>query len=118
MPIHQLVYQSLALRAWDDDALRGLAARARGHNQAQAITGILFCANRHFLQVLEGEHSAVEQLYERIGRDPRHAELVVIRRCRAPQRLFPEWSMGLGTVGAAALTRLAGHFGAVSWAGR
>lgn len=116
MPIYQLVYQSLALHPWDDEALRGLAAQSRDRNQAQAITGILFYANRHFLQVLEGEQSAVEQLYERIGRDPRHTDEVVIRRGAAPQRLFPEWSMGLGTVGAAALARLADHFGRGSWA--
>lgn len=116
MPIHQLVYHSLALHTWDDDALRGLAAQVRGHNQAQAITGILFYANRRFLQVLEGEPEVVEHLYERIGRDSRHAELVVIRRGGAPQRLFPEWSMGLGAVGAAALARLARHFGPGAWA--
>lgn len=47
-----------------------------------------------FLQLLEGEESAVESLYQKITSDPRHQHVTRIFLVRDGERVFPNWSMG------------------------
>jgi hypothetical protein len=97
-PIHlsmlQLVYVSSAITPFNDDALRVLLANARAANAANGVTGMLLHQAGAFLQVLEGEGLVVDQLYERISRDPRHAHIVLLTRGEIAQRNFADWSMG------------------------
>jgi hypothetical protein len=46
-----------------------------------------------FLQVLEGEHGVIHQLYNAIAKDPRHWDAKLLLDQAAP-RNFSEWSMG------------------------
>ena len=47
-----------------------------------------------FLQVLEGESEAIEDLLNRLLLDTRHVQLkIVLDRC-TEHRLFPNWTMG------------------------
>ena len=43
--------------------------------------------------MLEGPSSAVEQLYERILADDRHADIIKLRDEKSELKLFPSWSM-------------------------
>jgi hypothetical protein len=58
------------------------------------ITGMLLCAGRSFLQVIEGEKKNVEKLIGSIERDERHRNITVIIREPVPERSFGEWTMG------------------------
>jgi class 3 adenylate cyclase len=69
--------------------------RVAGRNNARdEITGVLICFAQFFFQIIEGEDEKIDRLYEKIGRDPRHTDLVCLRtELDIDGRLFPEWSM-------------------------
>ena len=65
-----------------------ILAAARRNNARDGITGALLRSENHFAQLLEGPPEAVERAFERIQRDWRHADLVVLQREAAQARLF------------------------------
>lgn len=93
-PVHQLVYISAAEHNFTEKELHELLAKARENNQKLDITGMLLFHEGSFIQALEGEKSAVENLYEKISQDQRHAETRVIFRGELEERDFETWSMG------------------------
>ena len=95
MALLQIIYTSRATVLLDKGALREMAAGASRKNRALGITGVLYCTDQAYLQVLEGDEKAVLLLYADILRDDRHNDIhtVVIRPIEA--RGFPNWSMGL-----------------------
>jgi hypothetical protein len=95
MALLQIIYTSRATVPLDKRALREMVAGASRKNRALGITGMLYCAEGTYLQVLEGEEKAVLILYADILRDDRHdhSRTVVIRPVE--ERDFANWSMGL-----------------------
>lgn len=69
-------------------------SQARSDNQKRHITGALLLSDERFVQVLEGDESAVRSLYAAIERDPRHTDVELLSAERVPERLFARWSMG------------------------
>ena len=65
-----------------------ILAAARRNNARDGLTGALLRSEYHFAQLLEGPPEAVERAFERIRRDWRHADLVVLCREPAEARLF------------------------------
>jgi len=57
------------------------------------VTGALLFNSSYFAQALEGPKLAIEQIFEKIQRDPRHGEVTVLSSQTGGQRDFPEWSM-------------------------
>jgi hypothetical protein len=49
--------------------------------------------NNNYVQWLEGEPVAVRDVFERISRDPRHAEIKLLVVRKLSDRWFPTWSM-------------------------
>ena len=92
--IFSTVYVSAAAEPWAQDELRALLAGCRANNAAAGVTGLLLYRDGVFMQVLEGEEETVRSLYRRIARDPRHHDVANIWVAHAPQRRFPDWSMG------------------------
>lgn len=90
----RIVYTSTATVAFADKDLRTLLSRARERNAAVGVTGMLLHHNGAFLQVLEGAPDAVDLVFARINRDPRHRNVVLLDRRDADERSFPDWSMG------------------------
>lgn len=99
MALIQLIYTSTATRAMDEAELDQIVATARSRNPDNGITGMLFYADGHFMQVLEGEEALVDATLERVRRDPRHTDVTVTERSAISERSFAEWSMGLKCVG-------------------
>ncbi len=63
-------------------------------NKQVNITGLLVHFEKLFFQVLEGEDEVVDRLYERIGKDPRHRDVIRLKTEHGiKERLFPSWSM-------------------------
>ena len=106
MIIHRVIYRSTATRVLGDNELGRLAEQARIHNFSYGVTGVLFHAEGHFLQMLEGEPEAVAMLYGHIYHDPRHTSLKTLYDAPVAQRLSSGWSLGYGTVKLAAFNRL------------
>ena len=106
MAIHRVIYRSIATRLLGDNELARLAEQARIHNFSYGVTGVLFHAEGHFLQMLEGDPEAVATLYGYICHDSRHTSLETLYDAPVAQRLSTGWSLGFGTVEIAALNRL------------
>ncbi|RZK54618.1 MAG: BLUF domain-containing protein, partial [Hymenobacter sp.] len=75
-----------------------LLTQARLHNAAHGITGVLLYGNDQFFQVMEGEATTVQALYERIQQDPRHGSVTTFADKDIAERAFPEWSMAFNTL--------------------
>ncbi len=90
----QLVYVSECTRALTPGEIKELLKESREGNLQHQITGVLFLVYNKFLQCLEGEPEAVDQLIENIGADERNKNLVVLSSETIEARQFPEWSMG------------------------
>jgi hypothetical protein len=89
----QICYASSASVPFDDAALLALLSEARTNNALQGITGILLSNAGHFVQVIEGEPAVVDALFEKISRDTRHQQVLVLYRQSVESRDFPHWSM-------------------------
>jgi Sensors of blue-light using FAD len=66
---------------------------AQAHNAANGITGVLCQGQGLYLQVLEGERSAVEALYARIQLDKRHTQVEQRHLEEITRRRYGKWSM-------------------------
>jgi hypothetical protein len=66
---------------------------ARRKNKDHNVTGALLFNSGYFAQALEGPRLAIEQIFERIQRDPRHGDVTVLSSQTDGHRDFPEWSM-------------------------
>lgn len=105
-----LIYVSTVAPGFRAAELEALTERAAALNAANGITGMLAYNGTHFMQLLEGEAAAVDETLTRIGADPRHSGLVVIRRDSRPARECPDWTMRAFLTpleGAGAATRFA-----------
>jgi hypothetical protein len=90
----RLLYASRAASTVDADALAVIFKQAKANNPKLGVTGVLCFAGGVFMQVLEGGREAVNQLYHRIARDPRHADLALLSYEEISERSFACWSMG------------------------
>lgn len=90
----QMLYVSAATELLSDADLDDILSKSRRNNTRDDVTGMLLYADGSFLQVLEGEETAIRQVYERISRDPRHHRIVEVAQQTIDQRDFPDWSMG------------------------
>lgn len=88
-----LIYASSAKNMMTSDELVELLKKAREKNERLDITGMLLYRGGNFLQVLEGDESAVLDLYETIKADPRHHKVLTIGKKTVKERLFNEWEM-------------------------
>ncbi len=93
MALHEIIYVSLASRELTAEELAQLLDKARAHNAANGITGMMLYHRREFLQLLEGEQAVVQALYDRIAADPRHQQLRKIWDGPIRERGFPDWGM-------------------------
>ena len=105
--MHQIVYISSAKEEFSASDLKTLLESARTRNNALGVTGMLIFHDGMFLQALEGENRAVNEIFASIQDDPRHGDLTVVHRGPGPeQRVFGEWSMGFADFsGAAAILK-------------
>lgn len=90
-----------------DEALRAILAKSIQNNRLVDVTGFLVVGEGRFLQLLEGPADSVRATYDRIARDPRHADLAVIASGPVDRRLFRDWNMGQHRLGAADAALLA-----------
>ena len=93
-----VIYVSNVAPGFDDSDLESLVSQAAAINKKNNLTGMLVYNGRHFMQLLEGKTRRVEQTLERIARDNRHNDIVVIRREVDKPRECPDWSMRSFTV--------------------
>jgi hypothetical protein len=70
-----------------------ILATSRRNNRAAGVTGALMFNTGCFAQILEGPLAAIEATFERIQRDRRHAEVLLLDLSPITARGFASWSM-------------------------
>lgn len=91
----QLAYISQSRSPLDQSTLTDILTASVRNNTKDEITGVLMYHDDLFFQVLEGERSAVEDLYyRRICHDARHGNLALAWSDVTLHRTFPNWAMG------------------------
>lgn len=95
MHFTSVTYTSLARLDLQESDLEDIHRTAREQNAIDGITGLLVFNGTHFLQIVEGSEEAVDDLVERLRKDPRHTGFEVRDRRKVDTRSFPDWSMEL-----------------------
>ena len=91
--ITTLIYASQKTGTCSNHDVQNILGSARKNNPRLGITGILLEKNDTFIQILEGEKSAIETLVEKIRQDPRHQNFKILRRGITSKRAFTGWDM-------------------------
>ena len=89
-----LVYISSAVQLFSPAALLALLEQSRVNNARVEVTGMLLYKEGSFIQLIEGEECAVEELFRIISLDPRHRGVIRLLKRTIQQRHFADWSMG------------------------
>lgn len=92
--MHYIVYVSAATKPFSKSNCWNSWPRHAKTSQRLGVTGLLLYKDGDFIQLLEGEASAVKALFSTIQRDSRHACSTVLTEGEAEGRLFSDWSMG------------------------
>ena len=94
---YRIIYMSRNLLPGSPDEIAAqvetILAVSRRNNGPAGVGGVLMFNNGCFLQVLEGPFAEVSRTFERIQRDDRHSEVIVLDAGYAEERRFPDWSM-------------------------
>ena len=100
MSLKSLTYTSFARLDLDASDLESIHRTARELNALDGITGLLIFNGTHFLQIVEGSPRAIDDLVERLRRDPRHSGFEIREERMIESPSFPDWTMELVRVSA------------------
>ena len=67
------------------------------YNTQHSITGMMVFNSRYFVQAIEGPQTPILVLCEKIQRDKRHRNFVVLGHEKIAKRTWANWSMSLVT---------------------
>ncbi|MCI4665317.1 MAG: BLUF domain-containing protein [Neomegalonema sp.] len=95
---HSLCYISKANQFFSKQQLNRLAESSKRKNEAQQVSGALIECEGLFIQTLEGDEAVINNILNKIQRDPRHSEVTIVSIDAAPMRRYAHWSMGCFSV--------------------
>ncbi len=109
--LRQVIYHSVCAE-WRDpvEDLHDVLVVSKRNNPIGGITGALAAYENRFLQVMEGHPDDVERLLDRLNRDIRHRDILVLADRRLQQRMFAHWSMANAEVTSALAPAIARVF--------
>lgn len=90
----RLLYASRLADGAGAEVVETIVSQSRENNPANGITGVLCYAGDVFMQVLEGGRAPVNALYNRIARDERHRQVMLLHYEEITERRFGGWTMG------------------------
>jgi len=105
----QIIYISSAVRKMDDDELLDILKTSRDNNKKNDISGMLLYDNGSFIQILEGEDSLIDTIFNNIQNDERHNNIMVMQNRDIDSREFAEWSMGFENISKIDKTKIDGY---------
>ena len=91
--ISHIAYLSTQSFILNDSDLESLLQHARTSNALLGLTGILIHLDGHFIQFIEGDQPALDQIYKKITTDPRHFDLKILSEGSSAKRCFGAWDM-------------------------
>ena len=89
----ELIYTSVTPKKLDMAAVSDILESSKLNNRLNNITGYLYYDGQRFLQILEGEHELVYNLFDKIEKDPRHESVELLYEQEIETRSFPDWQM-------------------------
>jgi hypothetical protein len=90
----RIFYVSRIAPGLDKPAIVEILRASSVNNQNSGITGVLCYKGGHFAQIIEGEETAVLELYLKISRDRRHQDPVIVSIATTDRQRFKGWAMG------------------------
>lgn len=94
MGIYQLAYISIISAVFSDKDLLKIMSASHRFNPSHNITGALMYRKGVFLQLLEGEMTIIENLFQKIKDDPRHENITLLFAQTSEKSVFPHWVVG------------------------
>jgi hypothetical protein len=91
--LHRTVYMSTAVGVLRAEELDRIYLRAKSANSGAGITGLMLFYEGVFLQVIEGSAAGVTSLLEKIRRDRRHSNIVMLESGPVSERSFAQSAM-------------------------
>ncbi len=88
-----IIYTSRASMALGSDEVFRIIETSARNNPSRDVTGFLIFHRERFLQLVEGETPALDELLAVLKRDSRHRDLAVLHRKPTLARCFPNWRM-------------------------
>lgn len=90
----RLTYISSFSRPIPAAEIDDIGKRSVTNNTRDGLTGVLFCFNNVFYQILEGPEDALNRCYARILKDPRHKDIFCLEvENDIKTREFGDWAM-------------------------
>lgn len=91
--MYELIYRSVAVENITNADILDILSEARDFNAMFDITGCLLFFNSEFVQILEGDKGSVKRLFEKIKKDRRHTDVMLLNEDEKDERLFEQWNM-------------------------
>ena len=104
--MYELIYTSIAPQGLSEEALIDILIHARVKNKQLGISGILIYHQREIIQILEGEKSVVEALFQTIVEDVRHTRVGVFYEGDIQEKAFKDWSMAFKSLDEEAVNKI------------
>jgi Sensors of blue-light using FAD len=91
--LSQLVYVSTRKPNCTGEEIEKIVESCRKNNAPLKITGVLLYSETKFIQLVEGEAKTIMGLYDKIKKDNRHTNPVMISYNPINEKSFPSWHM-------------------------
>jgi len=90
----RLTYISKFSRPIPPAEVEEIGTRSVRNNTRDGLTGVLFCFNDVFFQIIEGPADSINRCYARILKDPRHKDIFCLEvENDITERKFGDWAM-------------------------
>lgn len=89
----RLTYISTFSRPLSNVEIDEIGERSIKNNTRDGLTGVLFCFNNIFYQILEGPDDALNRCYARILKDNRHKDIFCLEVENITTRQYGDWAM-------------------------
>lgn len=81
-----------------DKNVASILATARRENRKNNLVGALYYGSGCFFQCLEGSREAIDELYAKLQKDPRHNQLQILSTQPISKIGFSSWEMKYATI--------------------
>lgn len=102
MEMKLIMYSSTALTQSDSfglpSALSAIVKTCQDKNSTYGISGAFYYAHGRYLQIIEGERNAVDNLMANILKDDRHENCLIQLDIVIKNRVFPRWQCQLALI--------------------
>lgn len=96
--MYSITYVSKATEDYSQAQLLALLEVCHRNNLRDKLTGQLLYKDREFMQVLEGDEMVLKRVFEKICRDKRHKNILILDEGFIQQREFDDWTMGFNNL--------------------